>query len=161
MPRRRTRAQPRRRIEREHRALRQQLQRDSAPRRTQRAANRQLARASGGARQLQVRRVGARDEQHECNHTNQRDDRSLELRSDDHFRDGHRVHAPAGRVGGIGLRDALRDDVEVDECARRCEARSQPTEHTQISVAMCGGAPASDNGAHTSALVPGMKISAA
>ena len=69
---------PQRRADRgDQQALRQQLTDDAPARRADREANGDLALARGGARQHQVREVGARDQQHQAGRRQQQPERRL------------------------------------------------------------------------------------
>ena len=97
---------------RDDRALGEQLPHDASPRRAQRNPHADLARAAGGAREQQVGRIGARNEENEHRRRHHRVQRRLKLRVEVLVERGESRSQPRVRVG-MRLRQAGRHRVEV------------------------------------------------
>ena len=88
------------------------------------------------ASELQVRGVGAGDQQHKAHHTKENENRTTKSFADDQVRDRHHVDAPPFVLARELTAQARRDDVELRARPLDGDSRFQTREHSQVSIAV-------------------------
>ena len=117
--------------QRQHQAFGQQLADDAPPPGAERGAHRELARPRAGARQQQVRDVGAADQQHESDDAEKQHRRHLEIAAD--HRVVHRLEPHAAAL--VGLRELTGQPVghrrQIGLRGADADAGLHPADHLQ------------------------------